>query len=1023
MRIGAIFARGSCRALKWMALFGVLFALGAGSAVAQITIKGPTDDMVAEGDEAVYPVTVKGFVAPDASADEVTVTVVLTPAEGDGATQGEVSDYTTNLGLTFSVDVPAGPASGDGVVGRAFNASGAIRIPTQDDNDAEDERFTLAWTVDVGGLNTTNAATGGTPIAEADGSPTVLTIDDDEEQTYVLKLMPATQKPNEGDMVTVSLTAEPEHTTPNGGSTQLALHLDQTPPFSFAIEQNSAAVTGNLVTIGGEAADSSATVTITTNPNDKNRVDDTITLTAFSGTAGDSEAEATLEVKLTDNNKLPAITAKAIALDEDGDALEDQPDTVSVMEGGMIDIELTVRDEDGDSIEAAEDLEVSLMPTGSADAQDYRLAMHPVEIEMGDKTATVRLTANLDQDIGMETLMFDATVAGDDANGEETSMVMGILSVDIMDTTMKLVEAKSDEEIQAIIYAAKDEGEGADEMLNPGEMVMVDASMLFTAAEGVSVVYTASSDMMDVAGVSTSGSMVTVTAGEPGGPAHVTITATAQPPSGAMALTQTSPNVAQVIFPVDVALSALTVAVTADPMEIMEGGMSTITATASREIAMSDGEVKVDLEVVGDGELSASSITIMAGEMMGTATVMAMEDDDDYEDETLTVIARGAGTATLTIMVTDNDTAPEPPAPTNLVTAKSDAEIQMVLEAAGLGDDDMFNPGAMAMVDASMLFDAAEGVSVSYAAESDDMAAVTTSVSGGMVSVMAGEAGHAHVTITATATMASGIEIYSGQPATNVATVLFSVNVTNMPLAITVSTDPMDMVEEGGTIMVTATANRDVVAADGDVEVMLTITGAVEMNEMMIAIAAGSSNSAMVQVLDDNEVAPLADITIVATGSGIATAQTFTIAVTENDSPRTFTLSAPEDMMNLVEGGDGVELTVTADPAVSMDTEVMIMVDRAASTAGADDFTAEPVMIMAGETSGTTMLMAVEDMMDDSGHASPEMLVVFAMADNTQSNTVSFYIWDMAVPALPIIAQLLLAFFLAIGGYRRYLRR
>ena len=101
----------------------------------------------------------------------------------------------------------------------------------------------------------------------------------------------------------------------------------------------------------------------------------------------------------------------------------------------------------------------------------------------------------------------------------------------------------------------------------------------------------------------------------------------------------------------------------------------------------------------------------------------------------------------------------------------------------------------------------------------------------------------------------------------------------------------------------------------------------------------------------------------------------------------------------------------------------MIMVDRAASTAGADDFTAEAVMINAGETSGTTMLMATEDGMDDSGHASPEMLVVFATADNTQSNTVSFYIWDMAVPALPIIAQLLLAFFLAIGGYRRYLRR
>ena len=47
MSTGAIFARGSCRALRWMALAGMVFALGAGSAVAQaptskpvLTVKG-----------------------------------------------------------------------------------------------------------------------------------------------------------------------------------------------------------------------------------------------------------------------------------------------------------------------------------------------------------------------------------------------------------------------------------------------------------------------------------------------------------------------------------------------------------------------------------------------------------------------------------------------------------------------------------------------------------------------------------------------------------------------------------------------------------------------------------------------------------------------------------------------------------------------------------------------------------------------------------------------------------------------
>ncbi len=39
------------------------------------------------------------------------------------------------------------------------------------------------------------------------------------------------------------------------------------------------------------------------------------------------------------------------------------------------------------------------------------------------------------------------------------------------------------------------------------------------------------------------------------------------------------------------------------------------------------------------------------------------------------------------------------------------------------------------------------------------------------------------------------------------------------------------------------------------------------------------------------------------------------------------------------------------------------------------------------------------------------------------TNSLMFYLWDTVVPALPVIAQLLLAAFLAIGGYRRYRRR
>ena len=106
-----------------------------------------------------------------------------------------------------------------------------------------------------------------------------------------------------------------------------------------------------------------------------------------------------------------------------------------------------------------------------------------------------------------------------------------------------------------------------------------------------------------------------------------------------------------------------------------------------------------------------------------------------------------------------------------------------------------------------------------------------------------------------------------------------------------------------------------------------------------------------------------------------------------------------------------------------MDTEVKLMRDGS-SSAGMDDFTAAPTTatIMAGETMAEFTVTAVEDGMDEN---EAEMLTLFLVVDGMQMSdaSVSFHLWDAAVPALPIIAQLLLAAFLAVGGYRRYLRR
>ena len=287
------------------------------------------------------------------------------------------------------------------------------------------------------------------------------------------------------------------------------------------------------------------------------------------------------------------------------------------------------------------------------------------------------------------------------------------------------------------------------------------------------------------------------------------------------------------------------------------------------------------------------------------------------------------------------------------------------------------------------------------------------SVSGTMLTLTPGQGvagGMSTITVTAL-DRASGAN----------ASVEYMATVDALPMMLTITSDPMDMVEEGGSITVTAMLNQDAAA---DMIIPVKVTGPATPAETNILLMAGMDEaSVMLEANDDYD--PMSnwnDIVIVVSHAAImGGSAVLTLSVTENDSEITYTLAGPEDM-NLVEGSE-YELTVTAEPAVPMDTEVTIMRDRANSDADADDYTVEPITIMAGETSGSTMLMVTEDNMDDSGHASPEMLTLFGMVGNMQTNSVSVYLWDMVVPALPVIAQLLLAAFLTIGGYRRYLRR
>ena len=192
-------------------------------------------------------------------------------------------------------------------------------------------------------------------------------------------------------------------------------------------------------------------------------------------------------------------------------------------------------------------------------------------------------------------------------------------------------------------------------------------------------------------------------------------------------------------------------------------------------------------------------------------------------------------------------------------------------------------------------------------------------------------------------------------------------------------------------------------------EVMIEKGEDMGMTELMVTPVADAMDEANETIvltawMDDEQVGNAATLTII-----------------DGDST-TFTLSGPSDM-NLVEGFE-YDIEVTASTPVMADTTVMIMASDA-STAGDDDYMIEDIMIMAGETMGRTKLMVKSDDMPDGGTdgGMAEKLVLYGMVGNMRTNELSFYLWDLAVPALPVVAQLLLAGLMAVGGYRRYRRR
>ena len=1034
----------------------VLLAASSGTAWAQRSIKinsvslSPT--AVDEGGEATA--TVKFTVQAGPATTEAGVNDV--PADPEVAVGfefhieglGDSSPRATNAENRNFTGITNDPEQSQEFVSVAAIRAGNKRQYTatrtfraNHDLDAETGQFQLGATVT--GWSDGQSDVAATPLAPAPGT---YTIKDDETQTYTLTI-PQGKKGaiTEGDATAtmVTLTADPGRSV---AGTVPGFTLVTEPSQLFTFDRDTAFMQGGTtengvttgpaelaVAAGSAGASRDLPIGTIAADGDKNRVDDTVTLNLYIGGVGSASVVTSLTLVATDINKLAAPAAiTAVAKDA---ALNGKEVTEIVEGGDPVYLTITVDRGTVGSADSTtgEDLTVNIR-SNAAQSGDYEV--DPVRVmlpgtEGGDSTTDVdiMLTALSDEDVGTEALVLNLEVSGVPANGSGSST--GTFTIPIVDKTTTKVAPKTEAEAEPALKAAMMAGAGEDG-LNPGESFTVMTSDLFTVADGYTVAYGASVEG-GAASVSASGDSITVDAKE-AGEAKVTVTATAKMAASSFIPSQTVSNIAEIAFPVTVVDKPLVVTVAADPEEIMEGGTSTITATANRAVEAGDGAVEIGLEVVGDATVEPASITIAAGSMSGSAVLTAAE-DDDYADGTVTVVATGSGIDAprqVAIAVMDNDEEPVvvDPVPENTIWPRPEGEAYPVITGAidGAAGDDGLNPGESFSVPAGDLFEVMDGYEASYSASVDNGDVASTSVSGDSVTVMADAAGEAKVTISGTSRMASS-SFAPEQVDTNMADITFLVTVADKGLVVTVAADPAEIME-GGTSTITATANRAVTAGDGTVEIDLEVVGDATLDANSIMIAAGAMYGSVTLTATEDDNYEDETVTVVATGGGIDAARQLTIAVTDNDAAPeppaalVVTLAMPANVMmgNIVEG-ESYEIVVSADRMVTEDTEVMIMRDRAASDADEDDFTVSSATIMAGYDSATAELMVTEDMVDDAGHADGEALVLFGMVDGEQTNSLTFTIWDTAVPALPLFGQMLLALFLMLGGARLYRRR
>ncbi len=906
MRTGAIFARGSCRALKWVLALGTAVVLSAGEAAGQatsVTVSRGTVEVEEGGTESIN-VSLNRAPSETATAPAVaqgTVTATITIASDNN---GASFVYTLN-GTVVDLTGTATTIEFAPTVTPSINQ---LAILSAEDNNAMDGRVVLSITA--------AGATGSPAIAPR----TVIITEDDNDQVRV-NVAPRSLIVPEGGMDTysISLGSEPTNdvtvtlrvTNVNAAVSAMMVNGDPTAEPSTEALHSSIVFTATQASADTSEVDNivmwntSQTVRVSAGA-DVNTISGSATIRHIISTVDADYATSTPpSVSVTEIDSVRTITVD-IAAD-------------SVMEGEAVNITATLGHADAASanpLPLSEDVTVTLSLTPAVRnpaAGSYSPSRPTITIPAGQIMGMTTLEAVHDGDDDDESVRFAISVSG------SSTVVLGDAE------TVSL--AIEDDDTYSLTAGKNPVNEGDEVTLTvevePRAALDTDVRIELYQASGATV-EPGPGDVPDYVTIKEGESEAefTLQTARDGDSNDETIVARAKVGSSIVGENLTI-----------TVLDGLDYMISLEPDSIGEadGEASVMLKVETNKAISSTKDTTVKFAVEPDStamnpddytimpESGMIEVMIEKGMTMGMTTFMVTPVMDSVDESNETIKLSGwvddklvGNYVNLTIIDGDSPGAG--------ITPKSSDEVEMVFSDAIEMAGGLMVGGNMVSVDMSMLFDmASPGTEVMYTASSSDESVLEVSTDDSMLMLD--------------------------------------------PMMMGMSTVSVMAAPAGGGTGVSAVAAFSCTGAC--VSVTLEVMGAI-----------------------------------------------------------TFMLEGPEDM-NLPEGMSAM-VKVMASSAVVADTEVSLMRDGT-STAGMDDYTVEPMMatIMAGETMAEFEVMAVEDDMMESEGNMAEMLTLFLVVDDMQmtDQSVSFYLWDAAVPALPLIAQLLLAALLALGGYRRYLRR